>query len=506
MTVAKLSLRELESKSRDELLAIAQQVTQLQKAKKQRRLESYLETVNSIQLIFHKDANRIRLLIGGNRIGKSTCGTVELAWWNLGIHPFRKTKVPIKSAVVLQDFENHAKNVFEPKLKEWVPEHHIKKIERHQGGAIKKIIWSTGSTTDVYSHDQEMKVFEGSDYDLVYFDEPPPLNIFNAMWRSCTDRGGHMYMTGTPLASPWLYEKYQKVKSNPDGITSFIEGNTYVNAKNVGEGDEELGKKRIREMASQYSEEEQISRIGGGFIQLSGLIFKNWDRKLHVIDSFPWPHDWPIWESIDPHSQKDWAVSWIGLAQNGAKVLIHSEYIGGVVDEIANQILLIRHNLGIKNNLSAKISRCLIDNAASVPLWQRSHTDITARRLSLREELENLIGPKAGGLRIEVCPKNVAQKIDIFKRWLHVKDRNGINRPDFFVFNKPENEGFIFEIENYVWDRYKNKNQEGLKAKPFKKNDDLLDTIMQVCLILKDGEDVMTEPMSAVGSFSTYGF
>ncbi len=505
MTV-KISLRELEGKSQEELLLIAEKVKELKIAKKQRKLESYLATANLGQLEFHKDTHRIKFVLWGNRGGKSTGGTVELAWRNLGIHPFKRTKVPIKSAVVLQDFENHCKNVFEPKLKEWVPEQFIKKIERHQGGAIKKIIWSTGSTTDVYSHDQDLKVFEGSDLDLVYFDEPPPKQIFNAMWRACTDRGGEMYMTGTPLASPWLYEEYQKWKANDDGIKTFMQNDSYVNARNLGDGDEALGKRRIDELASQYSTEEQEARIKGGFIQLSGLIFKNWDRAKHLIRPFPWPQDWQIYESIDPHSQKDWAVSWVGIAQNGSKVLLHSTYIGGVIDEIANEILLCRENLGIKDGLRPRITKCLIDNAASVPLWQRSHTDLTSRRLSLREELENLIGPKgAGGPRIEVCPKNVSQKIDIFRRWLHEKERYERKRADFFVFDKPENEGFLFEIENYVWDRYRNRNVDGLKPKPVKKNDDLLDTIMQICLILKDGEDFVTEPIASVSGYGTYG-
>lgn len=501
-----IKLSELENLPQEELVQIVQSVNDLKKAQQVKRLEYYLSNAHIGQVNFHKDTHRIRIVIAGNRGGKTTGGTAELVWRCIGTHPFQKVKIPIKSAVVLQDFENHGKNIFEPKLNEWVPSGAIKKIEKHQGGAFKRIFWSTVSTTDIYSHDQDIKVFEGSDYDYVWFDEPPPLWIWNAMWRSCTDRGGMMSLTGTPLSSPWLYEEYQKWKGTSDHLKNFIQFDSYTNAKNLGDGDETLGKKRIDELASQYSEEEQEARIKGGFIQLSGLIFKNWDRQKHLIKPFPWPPDWEIIESIDPHSQKDWAISWVGIAPNGSKVLLHSIYSGGVLDEIANDILLNRENLGIKDNLRPKITRCLIDNAASVPLWQRSNTDMTARRLSLREELENLIGPRgAGGPRIEVCPKNVSQKIDIMRRWLHEKERKGRMRPDFMVFDKPENEGFVFEIENYVWDRYRNRNVEGLKAKPVKKNDDLLDTIMQICLILKDGDEVETSPMSTIRGFGTYG-
>lgn len=504
----KLSLTELQGKSQEELLSIAQKVMDVKRFRKSKRLDDYLKTANSGQLEFHKANYRQRFFLAGNRSGKSTAGCVEFVWRCLGMHPFFKTKTPIKSVIVVPDFENHAKNVLEPKLNEWVPEGAMKKIERNQAGAIKKIVWVNGSTTDVLSHDQELKAFEGSDYDLGWFDEPPPHKIWIAVWRGMTDRGGLMYLTGTPLSSPWLYQEYSKIKDGTDDIRKFFQFSSNINAKNIGEGDEALGLQRLKDFADSLTQEERTARLDGGFIQLQGLIFKNWDRSIHLISTFPWPHNWEIIESIDPHPNKPWAVTWLGIAGNGAKVLLKSALFDGVLDDIANGILVGRTQLGIKEELKPKIVRTLIDNASSVPLWQRSNTDPTARRISVREELENMIGPRgAGGPRVEVAPKNVTQKIDIFKRWLHTKLRNGIQRADFYVFNTADNQDFVNEIENYAWQMWSSRSRDGFKTEPVKKNDDLLDSIMQVCLTLGDTNSNIDNlgPVSMVDSFSSWG-
>lgn len=505
MQRVKIPIKTLENLGDQELVDLANDLLQIQAAAKNKTLEKYLTTAHNGQIIFHRDGHRIRIVIAGNRQGKTSSGVVELIWYNLGNHPNKKCKVPIKSAVVLQDFENHGKNIFEKKIEEWVPPGSIKRIERHQGGCIKKIHWVTGSMTDVYSHDQEIKTFEGSDYDVVWFDEPPPKNIWNALWRSCTDRGGIMYLTGTPLSCAWLYEEYQRWKSGLTPLVTFIEYKDEDNLKNIGAGDIVLGRQRMEDFHSQLDPEEKEARKSGSFLQLRGLIFKNWDRGIHLISEFNIPHKWEIYESIDPHPQKPWAVSWTAHTPNGAKILIQSAYYDGTIDEIGHQIILGRDEIPVEEGIRLKIAKCLIDNSASVPTWQRSHSDPTARRISVREELQNIIGPRgAGGPVIQVCPKNVQGKLDLFRSWLHVKLRGEVKRPDFYAFEGQRNEDFIREIENYIWDRIRKKEGSIISGKPVKKNDDILDTVMQVALTLKQGKLENSGSTSMILGTDTY--
>lgn len=497
----KISLKDLEGKSQEELLLIAQQTQNLKKAAKYKKTEHYIKNAHDGQLRFHKSPKRVILVCAGNRGGKSTGGMLELYYRNTGTHPYKRCKIPIKSIVVLPDFENHGKNIFEPKLDEWIPPSAIRKIDRHQGGAIKKIHWTCGSTTDVYSQDQDLKSFEGSDYDLAWFDEPPPQKIWNAVWRGMTDRGGCMYLTGTPLNSPFIYELYQQLKDQDDPLHDLIEFDHDMNAKNIGEGNEQLGKERLEAFINALPEEEREARKKGIPMQLKGLVFKSWSRMTHMIEPFEWPHNWEIWESIDPHPHKPWAVTWTGIAENGCKILLQSALFPGVIEEVANSILMWRTRLNIKDRLTPRIVKCLIDNAASVPIWSKSNTDPTARRIAVREELENLIGPRVGGPRVTVAPKNVSQKIELFKRWLHVMDRGGRTRADFYVFDTEDNEDFCHEIENYSWARYKSRDRDELKDQPIKKLDDLLDSVMQVVLTLGESHLSQSDPIDMTGGW-----
>lgn len=467
----------------------------LKRANEYQKQEKYLQNAHEDQLMFHKEKSRIRWALAGNRMGKSTCGINEAIWLATGTHPFRKIRVPNKGLIIIPDFENHGKNILEPKLNEWLNwDKDVASVERHQGGALKKIRLKIGSTIDVLSHDQKQIVFEGTDYDWAMFDEPPSEKIYRAVWRGMTDRGGCMFMTATPLASQWMFKEAQKIKSEQDSIAKIIEFKPYCNAKNIGEGDIALGRKRLDELYSQYDEQELSARRDGQFIQLQGLIFGGWDRSTHLINSFAIPKHWNIYESIDPHPQKPWAITWIAIAPNGCKILLHSLYAQGTVDDVANEILLNRQQLQIEDGLQPRVIRCLIDNASSVPLWSKSFTDPTARRISVREELENLIGPRTGGPRVEVAPKNVQGKIDLFKRWLTVRNRNDRKRADFYVMDTPDNEHFVDEIEMYVWSRYRGGDREGdFKIQPVKKNDDLIDTVLQVALTLGSGDTLNKE-------------
>lgn len=509
MTI-KITTSELESLSQEELVAFATKVQGLKKASRQKRLDQYFDNAHEGQLSFHKANKRIRFIFAGNRGGKTTCGCIEFIMWNTGTHKFLKSKTPIKSAIVVPDFSNHAIKVLEPKLNEWCSEGQIRKFDRNQAGAICRIYWTCGSVSDVYSHDQDPVVFEGSDYDLVWFDEPPPRNIYAAMWRSCTDRGGYMYLTGTPLNCDWLFSEFQKIRdANDHPLMWYVIFDQWANAKNLGEGNAELGKKRLEELAALYDEDERNARIHGQFVQMSGMIFKGWSQAVHLLQPFPIPRRWQIIESIDPHPQKPWAVIWIALAPNGAKILLSSLYADGTIDDVADSILMGRAQLEIEEDLKPNITRTLIDNASSVPMYQKSFRDPTARRVSVREELEMMIGPRgAGGPRIEVAPKNVQGKIDIFKQWLKVQEYNGKARPDFYVFENEDNLAFVKEIEHYRWAQFKGQRQGDATGRPVKKNDDLIDAVLQVALTIGKNRVILDDQEGSVnltGGFRGYG-
>jgi hypothetical protein len=443
------------------------------------------------------------MLLCGNRFGKSTAGAVEMIWRCLGIHPYRKSPVPIKAAILVQDFENHQRTIIHPKFLEWAPPGSIVDMEKHQSGAIKRYTFSTGSTIDVYSHDQDVRILEGSAYDYYWLDEPCPKRHFTAIWRSLVDSGGDLSLTGTPLTEPWLHEEWKKAQAG-DPLRWVRSASSYENAKNLGGGNEELGRKKLDDFAAMLDDDEKAARIDGELIQVRGLIFKGWQRDVHLIPPFEWPATWPIIESIDPHPRKPYGVSWIGIAENGAKILLRSAYIEGVIDEVAKELFWHRQQIPIEEGRAARISRIVIDNYAQAPLMGRSHDNPTLARRSIREELEAFLKQ-----RIEIAPKDVSQKIELFKTWLYRQKIDGRERCDFYAMDNVENQLFVTEIEKFQWDTFRANTKGGLwKDQPKKVDDDIIDSVLQVALLLIAGDSGTIdkrESHSAIKGLGTYG-
>lgn len=419
--------------------------------------------------------------------GKTTAGTNEMRWLVEGTHPHRPFRTPIKACIVCQDFQTHANDIILPKLREWFPPGLIVRTEKNQSGTDVKFFLRNGSTLDIKSHDQDIKVFEGSDYDVIWFDEPPPQAIFKALWRGLTDRRGIAFITGTPITEPWLYDLYQKAQAEDNkGLYWSIFSEIHKNAKNLGEGDVEEGKRRIAEFLDALDPDEREAREKGRFLHMKGLIFKTWNRGVHLIPPFKWPARWPIYISVDPHPRKPWAVSFNGVSTGGYKFLIHSAKVEGVVEDVAEHILRVREEIELDQPGLPLVHSCWIDNYASVESMIKKNTTII-------EELNSYVSPTIPKFR--PAPKNVEEKITLMKGWLKVKDTKYGPRPGFMVFDTHENKEFVREIEHYVWASQRGANRNQLKNVPVKENDDILDTVMQLALVLdsKRGQDAVKE-------------
>jgi phage terminase large subunit-like protein len=426
--------------------------------------------------------------------GKTTAGTLETYWLATGKHAYRNFRTPIKMCIVLQDFQTHAQDVIIPKIKEWFPPDVILETHKNQAKVDVKYFIRGGSVIDIKSHDQDIKVFEGSDYDVVWFDEPPPQAIFKALWRGLTDRRGIAYFTGTPIVEPWMFDLYKKAEQADNrGMYWYIFSEIHDNKTNIGEGDPKEGERRIAEFLDALDPDEREAREKGRFLHMSGLIFKNWDRTTHLIEPFKWPVSWPVMISVDPHPRKPWAICFLGLTPSGNKILLRSDLVDGVVEDIAEHILWAKNEIETDNPASKiRIHSCWIDNYANVESMIKSNG--SNRGVRILDELNQLVYPTIP--KFKPAPKNVDDKIQIFKSWLKPQETKYGERPTFMAFHNTENRDFIYEIEHYVWAKKRGANRANYKNVPVKENDDILDTIMQLCLVLgsKKDQDQFTNP------------
>lgn len=178
------------------------------------------------------DLHRIRLLFGGNRLGKSTHGLVEVARLSGGLHPYLssglapppppgefRVRVPAPSlgCVVCTDFKK-LRNVILRKLTE---DHELANIPHIRGGLIPRnaiVKWhekwgeldlDNGSKILLMSENQQLKSFESLRLHWVLIDEEVPHELFQALWVRLTDMQGPLMWTLTALteASAWIDEE-----------------------------------------------------------------------------------------------------------------------------------------------------------------------------------------------------------------------------------------------------------------------------------------------------------
>jgi phage terminase large subunit-like protein len=267
---------------------------------------------NPKQEAFSRSQKRVRVMIGGNRSGKTEIGTAESSWWAEGRHPFRKVPKNGKGWIISLDFTVQ-RDILQPKFQKWLSprrivdvSHRLRNVwdrivltcgicrmppkRRKQGGASdggELEEWWCGrcgvqAPTIVFkSIDQGRSKFQGADLDYAWFDEEPPQDIFQEVRARLVDRKGSMWLTFTPIEGgmSWSFDGlYNRKGKDPD--LDVIETTTFDNSA--------LDREEVQKWADSITDPaERDIRVYGRYATLSGLIYKEWDAQYNEVDVLP---------------------------------------------------------------------------------------------------------------------------------------------------------------------------------------------------------------------------
>jgi hypothetical protein len=217
-------------------------------------------------------------------------------------------------------------------------------------------------------------------------------------------------------------------------------------------------------MRQEYDPDELLARTKGKFIHLSGLIYKQFNRGIHLVEPFDIPQDWPRYCVLDPHDRKPFALGWFCVNPTG-DIFFYDEW---PEDEF--------HNL--------KTCDKTVKDYADV-IWIKEGKDTIYRRV---------IDPNFGNKKSASSGKTIKEEFvelgihfidgndDIVAGHLKVKDYLKYDKekniqPKLFFFSTLRN--FIYGFEHYVWDDYKGKiaDDKDLKQIPKDKNKDFPDLV-----------------------------
>ena len=244
--------------------------------RKEQPLMFYHPNVTAEQ--FHACQSPYRLLVGGNRSGKTYSGSAEAAYFALCQHPYKPDLQPNEGWVVSETYKVQ-EEASQKLIMEKLPPNQISKIVLLKGGVYESIhvdVVKNGkkvgtSKIGFKSSDSGPRNFAGAAKRWIWFDEEPPIEIYKeCIARIAAGMPLDIFFTMTPIfqqrgqagkgGMSWVYrELYQK----RDGkrISSFsmsVEDNLH------------LDEAQIAEQKLKYTGVEYDIRIKGEFKLLSG--------------------------------------------------------------------------------------------------------------------------------------------------------------------------------------------------------------------------------------------
>ena len=435
------------------------------------------------QRAFHASDSKKKLYIGGNRSGKTTGGIIEDLWWATGRHPYRP--VPsggVRGRIISVDFLNGIEKIIFPQIKQWCPVTDLKggSWEAAYDKQLRVLHFKNGSFIEFMSYDQDLDKFAGTSRHFIHFDEEPPEDIYTENLARLVDTNGSFWITMTPVEGmTWIYETLYEPGSDGTDPNIFVvevsmTDNPYLN------------REAVENFLNSLSADERTAREHGRFVQLGGLVYKEFKPERHVVPSFTPPADWLWVASLDHGYNNPTCWLWHGVSQDGSVVTFHELYQSGwTVEVCAEEVRKVNRLYGREPDFyigDPAISQTNAISATSI------HTEYITR-----------------GIPIVLGNNDVKAGINRIARYL--KDR-GDGKPNWVITQDCPN--LIREMRKYRWKTYTNKrvaNANNLQEEPHKKDDHACDSARYFFMsrpdLVADVPDVK-RPHNAIGAVTTY--
>lgn len=420
--------------------------------------------------------NFIILFSAANGIGKTAAGCNVVAnivfpnsgnkWFDAPLYK----NFPYKKRGRIVSTPTNITNNIVPELKRWFPQGKFRTARK--GKQFESVFYTnTGWEIDLMTYEQDPMEFEGVTLGFIWCDEPPPQSIFKALI-SRLRTGGIMMITATPLAgSAYLYDQFAQGDftveiAQPDGsLEVFTRKIGYVEADiesacKVHGVRGHLEHQHIQQMIAEYTEDEKQARIYGKFQHLIGLVFKQFNPKVHVIPPFAvTQRDFCVWHMLDTHPRHPDAVLWVAIDRKGNYYVVDELSISATTEEQAMQI---------KNkDTQFRVVRRLIEPAAAVP----NQHDEDGKSLMQRFQDH--------GLTYMLATKQRSQSDSAIADALSYIELNGemIKAPAIYIFNTCKL--LTWELEHLRWQERSAKSMDTRQApeKPVDKDDHFIEDL-----------------------------
>lgn len=403
------------------------------------------------QQAFLDSNSKIKVFLAGNRVGKTWTASYEVTCHLTGVYPSGWKGIRFDRPVniwVVGVSGVRVRDTIQEKLFGRIGQLGTGMIPKdviHEDNILKKSgipsafdtvsikhISGERSSVQFYSYDQNRDKFQGSSVDLVWFDEEPPLEIYNECKMRVLDCSGYILFTFTPLSG--ITELYDKLLTDPkiDKHTMTMDDAVHLNEDAINElldGMSDSDKKARR---------EGIATIG------SGKVFQ-FEESDYVCEPFDIPRHWRRVGGLDVGVNHPTAAVAMAVDDEAGCLYFYREYSKTGGDPVSH---------------AAVLKKWGIEFAADPSTWNRSIATVESPAKIYIDE----------GLRIFKANNNIEASIH--------KIRSLIGQGKFWVFSNLTN--LIREFR-----MYRDKGGENGKLNIYKLNDDMIDAC-RYCTLAAD--------------------
>ena len=212
-----------------------------------------------------------------------------------------------------------------------------------------RMILPNGSVVYFGSAEQDPMQFEGTAYDYMGFDEPPPRPIYQAAWRGCTDFYARVWMSMTPIGknSPWIYHELVNDPERDD--VAAIQGSIWDNPHISDDA------KRAFLEGGAFNDEERRAREHGAWVFLSHVAFPQYEPNVHIIPTRQVDEGWIRGLAVDPHHRRPYAMIWAAFGPNGEVEVYNESPLGVMHHQMRSSGNTVRDYATIIRNMEGRL-------------------------------------------------------------------------------------------------------------------------------------------------------
>jgi hypothetical protein len=345
----------------------------------------------------------------------------------------------------------------EGKLWQLLPRGFVRSTRRNHSGAIELVECTNGSTLrfdTVKSWLTNPQGSESSDYDFIHIDEPCPEGQYKAAARGLIDRDGKDWFTLTPLTEPWIHDMFFPSRRTRETEVSH---GSYWAQRTTTYDNPYLTLEAVQDYENTLTEDEKQCRMLGVPLELSGLVFKEFDWNTHVLSSVPYgwngfndpPLNYTILFAIDPHPQTPHHVLFLAVDPTGSLFLYDEIYVHSTIEELSEKI-----NARLVKKVETKegwsiVSRFCIRQIADPAAF------VTFPVLNAKSGKHITMADEFGEHGLFLSKASKAREFAILetKRVLRAKTLNGMAMLNV----SPDLTEVLFEFGHWCWDTQENK-------------------------------------------------